>query len=116
MGLMSPESGMAAYKIVNRLSFFGSTTVDVKNKISSYKSLSNEDFVVCLMGGGSGDYGELKIIRAGYNPISVSYDSNTGILKLTGYGPSVFYNGVPYYDGTAIVDVYVIKNLKDVSS
>ena len=117
-GLMSAGSGTEIYKIATNLNFYGSTTINVASKVPFYRSLTNDDFIVCLNGGRSDNYGETggRQIWAEYRPITKSYNSGTGVLTLRGYGASIMYSGGYYIRGTAIVDVYIIQKTKDVSS
>lgn len=117
-GLMSAGSGTAIYKIASNLSFYSSTTINVASKVSSYRSLTNDNFIVCLNGGRSNNYGEIggKQVWAEYRPITKSYNSESGVLTLSGYGASIMYENNYYISGTAIVDVYIIQKTKDVSS
>lgn len=116
--LILAGAGSVVYKIASNLNFYASTTIDVKSKVPSYRSLTNDSFVVCLNGGRSNDYGEIsgRVIWSEYKPISKSYNPNTGVLTLNGYGASIMQAAGYYSPGRAIVDVYVMQKVKDVSS
>lgn len=105
------------YKVASGLNFWNSTTITVADILPDYSSYTSDNFIVVLRSGKSGNYGEVtgRIIWAGYNYPTISYDPSTGSLTLKGNGPSIMYSGGVYNNGNSVVDVYAIKQIKNVS-
>ena len=110
-------SGSTVYKVAEGLSFGPAITISLAEILPGYASYTSDNFIVVLRSGRSMNYGEItgRIVWAGYSYPAISYDSDTGQLKLTGYGPSIMYSGGVYIDGSSVVDVYAVKRVRNVS-
>lgn len=111
-------SGSTVYKVAEGLSFRSDITISLAEILPGYASYTSDNFIVVLRSGRSGNYGETsgRVIWAGYSYPAISYDSDTGQLRLKGYGPSIMYSGGAYNGGSSVVDVYAVKRVRNVSA